>query len=271
MGLGIVLSSCDMLPRAHQAGVVAEVGGQVLYESDLKPMVAGLDSVDSVRVAELYIRQWATEILVYERARDKADREIERLVEDYRRSLYVHAYEQKLLGQMSKRVPQADVEAFYESHKDTYVLRESIVRGVLLVVPVDAPKLKELKQQLMTLTKKDEEVYQEQMEKIEKYAYQYASGYELFVDEWKTANQLLLSMPFEKNNLVEHLKHEQQIILEDSVSAYILQVTDKRLQGELMPMDYAKPEIEKVLLRDRQVQYLEAERAKLYDRYISKQ
>jgi hypothetical protein len=57
-------------------------------------------------------------------------------------------------------------------------------------------------------------------------------------------------------------------VLEDSLSTYILQVTDKRLSGDYMPLDYARSEIEKVLLNQRRHDFLQAERDRRYDEAV---
>ena len=109
---------------------------------------------------------------------------------------------------------------------------------------------------------------EEHIEWVEKYAYQYASGYELFLDEWKTANQILLRMPFEEDNLQKQLKQKRQITMQDSLNNYILQVVDVYVKGEQMPIDYARKEIEKIILSQRQVDFIESERENLYNNAI---
>ena len=201
---------------------------------------------------------------MYDQARDRVDKSIESLVEDYRRSLYVHEYEARLVAQrMPTRVADEVIAQFYEEHRDMFVLKESIVKGLLLVVPNDAPKLEQLRKKLNP--------FQEQiLEDVEKYAYQNATGYELFIDEWRRTNDLLIMMPFEQNDLTQQLKTKSQIELKDSISTYILQVVDKHLAGEQMPLDYAKPDIEKVILTQRQVEFLKNERNALYEKKYKK-
>jgi hypothetical protein len=107
---------------------------------------------------------------------------------------------------MSQHVEDSVALAYYEANKHHFVLRETILRGVLLVVPNGAPSMDQLKRYIV------EPQDEEHIEWVEKYAYQYASGYELFLDEWKTANQILLRMPFEEDNLQNQLKQVVFII-----------------------------------------------------------
>ena len=114
------------------------------------------------------------------------------MVEDYRRSLYIHEYEQHLIAQrMPREVLDTLVQEFYDNHRNRFILRDDVVKGLLLVTPKDSPNLDKLRKKIM------EPHLEENIEWIEKFAYQYATGYELFLDQWMTTNQILLRMPFE--------------------------------------------------------------------------
>ena len=265
--IGVMAAGCRYLDRSRQqSDVVAEVAGQQLTETELSQITRkAATPEDSARYAEEYIHLWAEELLVYnqaERAAVSTERDaIERLVADYRRSLYVHAYEEKLVKQrMSKTVRDAEVAAYYEANKDQFVLNESLLKGILLIVPNGTPKMDKLKKQLA-------QPNEENIEHIEKYAYQYATGYELFTNQWMRATQIVLRLPLETDNLVQQLKKTNLIEVQDSVSTYLLQVTDKCLPGEVMPQDYARGEIEEILLGQRQVEFLRQERERLYEEW----
>lgn len=256
--VAVLLSACHQV-RSTQTGVVAELNGRYLYEADMQHLTAGLTGEDSAHVAEQYIRQWAEDILVYDKARDRVQPEIEALVEDYRRSLYVHEFQQRYIAQrMPKHVADTLVAQFYTAHAEQFKLKECIVRGILIVVPKEAPKMEKLRKWLQTPNEKDH------LEQLEKYAYSYATGYELFLDRWHTEADILTMMPFAKNDLERMLREHKQIELTDSISTYILQVDEKHLSGEAMPQDYARVEIEKIILSQRQVDYIARQRDELY-------
>ena len=132
------------------------------------------------------------------------------------------------------------------------------MRGILVIVPNDAPKIDKLRKWLAS----------QSMDEIEKYAYQNASGYELFTDRWMTTTEMMLHMPIERAELENRLKNKDQIELADSTKTYLLQITDKHMRGEQMPLDYARPEIEKIVLSERKVDFLQKERERLYNEAI---
>ena len=258
-----VLYGCSLFEQKRHSGVVAEYKGKTLTYEEVQRQTIGMSTEDSARVAEQYIYQWAINLLEYDVAKDKLNKDIERMVEDYRRSLYIHEYEQYLIAQrMSKEVEDTIVKEFYDLHSHHFVLREAIVKGVLLVVPNGAPNMDLLRKNIQH---PEEE---ENIEWIEKFAYQYATGYELFLDDWKTVSQIILRMPFEKDDLNKQLKATRQIELQDSINTYLLQVTDLYQANQPMPIEYARPEIEKIMLAQRQVNFIQQERIGLYEKAI---
>ena len=258
-----VLYGCSLFEQKRHSGVVAEYKGKTLTYEEVQRQTIGMSTEDSARVAEQYIYQWAISLLEYDVAKDKPNKDIERMVEDYRRSLYIHEYEQYLIAQrMSKEVEDTIIKEFYDLHSHHFVLREAIVKGVLLVVPNGAPNMDLLRKNIQH---PEEE---ENIEWIEKFAYQYAAGYELFLDDWKTVSQIILRMPFEKDDLNKQLKATRQIELQDSINAYLLQVIDLYQANQPMPIEYARPEIEKIMLAQRQVNFIQQERIGLYEKAI---
>lgn len=261
--LTTLLTGCSLFQRETQEGVVAQLGTNTLTMEDINTITSGTTGADSAALAEAYIRQWAQDILVYDRAHDRQQPELEALVEDYRRSLYVHAYEQRLIARhMDTDIADSVISTYYTAHADQFILRESIVKGILLVIPQPVRDMNRLKKWLTTYNEKGN------LEKIEKYAYQYATGYELFVDKWKTASQLLLRLPVQPDELAREIKSHSHIVIEDSVNTYILQVTDMHLVNEQMPEDYAREEISQIILSERQVPFLNEEREKLYNEAV---
>lgn len=238
---------------------MVQLGNYYLYRTDLDQVTAAAtDAEDSARYADQYIRRWATDILQYQAGKDHSSPETEALVEDYRRSLYVAEYERHLVDKrMPKYISEAEADTFYVHHADRFVLQENILEGVLLVLPSDAPSLPELKKRLTNIA--DEE----NIEYIEKYAYRHAAGYELFNTQWRTGNQILMRMP--SNKWQKALAPNKLFEERDTTSIYLLQVTDCRLAGEQMPIEYARPTIDKMILAERRVTFLKAQRDELYE------
>lgn len=256
---GFLLSGCAAYEKKNQSGAAVDVNGHYLYRSTLDSLTLGMSSEDSLRFVQQYVSQWAKDILMYDKAKVRTNSAIDALVEDYRRTLYVHAYEQYLVDhRMPKAVPDSTVQQVYDQMPDRFLLDESIVKGILVVVPNDAPHIAKLRGWMAKV----------ELDNIEKYAYQNASGYELFVDRWLTATDLITNIPLLRADLENMLRNKDQIEVSDSAKTYLLQITEKHLRGAKMPLDYARPEIEKIILNERQVEFLQKERERLYNEAI---
>ncbi len=264
IALTFSLAGCSLFTeqRARLAGgdeVVAELGQHRLYRSEIDAVTATAnDTDDSTALADAYIRQWATDLLFYEKAHAREDKQIEQLVDDYRRSLYIHRFEEKLIERrMPKSVEADSITAFYEDNSDLFILHEDILKGVLMIVPNSAPHPEKVKKWM--------ENPDENIELIEKYAYQYASGYQLFTNEWIGGNQILIRMPASDADFSKKLRAGNYLEIRDSTSISMLRITDKHLVGEVMPLDYAEPRIRAAILQKRQVNFLQHYRDALYE------
>lgn len=274
--LGVMLGGCGEFRARRAGGVIAEYDGKQLTERDILPLTRGLSAADSARAVDYFVRQWCVSLQIEKsigRSMGGKKSEIERLVDDYRRSLYSYEWERYVVSrEMPQHVVDTVVSAFYEAHKNKFVLDETILRGALLVVPTAAPGVEKIKKQMSALSKADVLAQSDELigilEQMEKYAYQYGSGYELFLDEWKTVSQVLLRMPLEEEKLHKLLKQKRQLAVQDSLNTYILQVSEMYSQGEFMPLDYARGEIEKLILSQRQVDFVQQKRDELYNKAI---
>ena len=254
---------CTDFKQPRRNGIVVEYHGETITQAEIDALTTGLSSEDSARVAEQYIRQWATNLLVWDKAKNLNNKEIEKKVTDYQRSLCLYEWEQRMVRQkMPQHVEDSMVLAFYESNKNHFILRDPIIKGVILMIPNGAPNMDKLRKYIVQPNQ------EENIEWIEKYAYQYASGYELFLEEWKTSDQTLQRIPFDKNTFHKQLKQKKQIEMQDSINTYVLQVTDVYHAGDFKPLDYARSDIEKMLLSQRQAEFLRTLRGELYEEAV---
>jgi len=254
-----LLYGCQAFEKKQQSGAAVELNGHYMYRSTLDSLTLGMNSEDSLRAAQQYIRQWAQDILLYDATMSHTNAQIETMVEDYRRTLYAQAYEERLVDKrMSKTITDSTVLALYQQMPERFKLDESIMKGMLVVVPSDAPNIQKLRQWMAA----------QSLDKIEKYAYQNASGYELFTEQWKTTTEIIRLVPMERADLENRLKGTNHIEVADSSKIYLLQITDKNMRGEAMPVEYARPQIEQIILNARRVEFMRKERERLYNEAI---
>lgn len=254
---------CAKFEQKRLSGVAVEYNGATVTYADLDALTYGLSSEDSARVADSYIQQWATSLIVYDRSKEIKSREIDEMVENYRRSLCQHEWERKQIAQkMPMLIEDSLVLEFYEQNKQHFILDRAILRGLLLIMPVGAPNIEKLKDMVEVPHE------EENIEWVEKYAYQYAVGYELFLDDWKTVEQIAVYMPYSQDELSKQIKQKKQILAQDSLNVYLLQVTDFCGKGEYKPLEYVQDEIKELILSQRQVEFIRLLREDLYEKAV---
>lgn len=259
----VLLCGCAKFEQKRLSGVAVEYNGATVTYADLDALTYGLSSEDSARVADSYIQQWATSLIVYDRSKEIKTREIDEMVENYRRSLCQHEWERKQIAQkMPMLIEDSLVLEFYEQNKQHFILDRAILRGLLLIMPVGAPNIEKLKDMVEVPHE------EENIEWVEKYAYQYAVGYELFLDDWKTVEQIAVYMPYSQDELSKQIKQKKQILAQDSLNVYLLQVTDFCGKGEYKPLEYVQDEIKELILSQRQVEFIRLLREDLYEKAV---
>lgn len=177
-----------------------------------------------------------TEDLLYEKALRQVGQndEIESLVQDYRRSLYIHEYEQQWLNKnMPQTLNEDTLKIIYEQNKSHFLLEDDLLKGILLILPIGAPNQDKLAMWMNSPNEKN-------LEKIEKYAFQYASGYQLFLDDWVPQSEI-------KKYTMEN----------DSTHTSVLHVTERIKTGEPMPYEFAHSQLEQYLLEKRKHEYIQ--------------
>ena len=141
---------------------IVEINGDVLYLEDIKKVIPlGLSESDSAMFAERYIKNWAQDALFYQNAiRNIPDtKDIDRLVENYRRSLFEHEYQRRLIEQkFSSEITQEEIEQFYNDNLRLFVLDESLVKGLFLKIPNRSHDLSDIRR---LYTQMDDESFEE--------------------------------------------------------------------------------------------------------------
>lgn len=151
-----VLNSCRTISSfVHDGEVVAEVGAHKLYSGELAAFIpSGISSEDSTKLALQYINTWASDLIFMDTAEKeltKEDLDVSRELEDYKRSLLKYRYEQLYINQrLDTVVTSGQVNAYYESHQDQFVLDFPIVKARYMRVPKTSPRLAELRKVIVS-------------------------------------------------------------------------------------------------------------------------
>lgn len=231
---------------------VLEVAGRFLYQSEIDKVVPpGSSVIDSADIADRYIRKWVTETLMYENARRNLTdmRAIDELVDAYRRSLVIHEYEQALVEQrVETTIDETEIQAFYNTYKSEMTLDDNMVKGLLLVLPKDAPQLTEVTQWVRHADT-------QALENLEQYSLQNAISFDYFT-EWTPFSQILKQTPFTSDNPKDFVMNTRFTETTDSTRRYLLHITQALPAGATEPYEVAKERITNAIVNKKKTNFI---------------
>lgn len=232
---------------------VAQVFESYLYEKEIVDFIPkGTSQEDSVLMSQNYIRNWVTQKLLLHKAIENLsgeEKDIQRQVEDYRTSLLIHRYKQKLIAQrLMEEIPEQDIEKYYSENENNFVLTTPIVKAIFFIVPKSASNLKEVRKWYKSDKVAD-------LESLEEYCITNAKKYDKFNDRWIEVKYLLNLIPGEFNTLENEILHSKNIEKEDDENFYFLKIKEMRREQTLAPLDYVREEIILILKNKKKINF----------------
>ena len=224
---------------------VLEVEGKFLYQDEIDQIIPATASlIDSADIAERYIKKWVTDVLVYENAKRNINKlnDIEKRVEEYRKSLIINEYEQALIKErLSGVVTEDEMKKFYETYKSQLISQENLIKGLLLIVPKNAPQIDKVREWVRLSNTKS-------LENIEKYSLKNAISYDYFMNNWTSFGEILKKAPFRIEDSGVFVRSTSFAETSDSTKMYLLRIVSSIPTGQTEPYDLAKKKISSILL-----------------------
>ena len=244
------LSSCRAISSFLKGGeVVAEVGSEKLYRSDLDAVIPnGVSQEDSVYLAKQYINTWATELVylgIAEQQLSKTEKDVTKELEDYRKSLLKYRYEQLYVNERLDTAVSDDlVEEYYNSHQDKFVLSRPLVKARFLSISEESPAKDQIRKRMSS-----DEV--EDLIEADSLAYSSAYKFTTWSDAWVDVTVLAREYSMNYETMLSQMKNkwiEQVDTLGVARLAYIKEVMKK---GEVAPIEYSAPSIKDIIISAR--------------------
>ncbi len=261
-----LLTSCQKDNEALPDNVVVKVYNKSLYNTDIQKLVPeNIGGADSVDITQKYIQKWITRELIVQKAIFNVganDPEINKLVEDYRNSLIVKKYKEMLLERKANIDPTPEeIEAFYQQYGSTYTLSEDVVQGVIMKIPADAPKQKDL----ITWLKSDsDDVYTD----IEGYSYQHAIMFDDFRNKWVALSVIQQLMPQAFKDEAPKMLKKKYVEQTDTLNNYFFRITALKQKSEVAPKEYVEEKIITLLRHKKKLQYFSTFEKDIYNEGI---
>jgi hypothetical protein len=248
---------------------VARVGDAYLYQSDIEHLFSNdISKEDSVKIRNGYIEKWIKRQLLLERAElnlpDK-EKDIQKLIDDYRTTLLIYKYKQQLLAQkLDTLIPEKEKREYYSDNKDNFILGEPLAKVLYIKLPVDAPKLNRVKRWYKSTREND-------IAELENYCFQFAEKYDDFQDDWVKFREIMMDVPYEINNEDRFLKYNRSIQAKDSTHLYLIHIRELMEKGEYAPFEFVNDNITNILLNKRKIEFIKNLEYEMYEDAIAKE
>lgn len=254
--------SCSSEDENESKTAIAKVNNKLLYLEDLEGVVPkDASKEDSTLLMDNYIQGWIKENLILQKAElhlKENQKDFEKQLEDYRKSLIIYSYEKELIKQkLDTAVTKQEIEDFYESNKQRFELKDDIVKVKYLKVLKSAPRVKKIRK-IYKSNKADDK------EKLKELAHQYSEKFHLDDSLWILFDELKLEVPLQVNKSQEFLKNVKNIEVEDSLSYYFVSIKDYKLEKDVSPLSFEANNIKNIIINRRKLKLINKIKAELY-------
>ena len=243
---------------------LVEVSGEFLYKEDLQAALPlNISKDDSVLFAEHYIRNWIEDALLFDKAEGNIpdNDKISKLVENYRRALIMHTYQEELVNQkFANDISEEEINAYYEKNKELFRLDNPLVKGLFIKVPLSSPDLGNVR---VWYRKNNQDV----IEKLEKYSLRNAVSYDYFYDRWTSVPDVAAKIPLKVLDTdANYLDKNRNVEVKDTAFCYFLHIEDFLGKDKQKPLDFARDEIKEILINLKRVEFINKVKEDLYQR-----
>lgn len=245
--------SCRELPD-YLVGedTIARVGRDELTIHDVaEAMPSNLQGDDSLTFVKQYVDKWIVRQLKVEEA-DRlfsgSEKDIERMVEDYRESLLNSRVDQYYVDQQSGgEFTEEDIAEYYNTHKSDFTLDRTLVKGRIVAFSDTYRQAKRLKEQMQkaATSATDDKTFADTCEK---------NGFQLIDNRsgWINFSDFLANLPTTRTQDYEPLLDKMGIQeMEANGMRYYFDFTSVCRKGNVAPLEVVSDNIRRILVTQR--------------------
>ena len=268
-----MLTSCDLIKMKDygddlvEKKPIARVNDIYLYEEDISGSIpVELSPEDSTNRMTQLVNSWIKKQLFISEATSRLsldEAELERRLLDYKYALMIHEFQQQYINtELDRVVSSNEIREYYDNNLDNFRLNQSIIKGIYVQLPKEAPGIRNFKQ---LLNSNDLQRYADLMS----YCNSYAKKAHLGDSSWVYFEQLVANSPLrEIDDVNRFLSRNKYFETRDENDIYYLKILEYRLVNEISPVEFVWEEIEKIILNKRKVKLVSDLQQTIYDEAI---
>ncbi|KFD38284.1 hypothetical protein AT05_10795 [Schleiferia thermophila str. Yellowstone] len=236
--------------------IIARYKNEYLLLSDIAESLTSAETrADSLEIINRKAANWLKNKVLMDKALLNLGDDVKRFekqIEDYRRDLIIHAYEQAYVSQnLDTNITDEELREFYNNHKNIFQLRENIVVADYAIFPSSTPKINEIKKIFFNARSKKEETL------LGESALKYARIYSRGDTSWVNFTEIVKIIPFATENLL-NTGYSRQLIFEDENFTYLLNIKQVMKKDAPAPLEYVVESIRNSILNIRKQALLQS-------------
>ena len=246
---------------------IARVGTAYLYRSELAAsMPSGIAATDSVNYSQAFINKWIVGQLKQQEAEklfSQSEADIDRLVEEYRRSLLVHRLDRHYLeAEPCGEITDKDIAEYYNRHKSNFRISQPMVKGEIFAMD---EKFRRREQMLKWFESSKSEHREDFVESCRK-----NNLLHLQFEEWVSFSDFLSNLPMlrtsQHDGLLENRKTQR---IHHNKTYYYFRITNALRVGDTMPLEMVKENIRQILINRHCTDVLRRQEERIMNNAIS--
>ena len=244
---------------------IARVNDTYLYLDELEGIVTpNTPKEDSIARLGAYINSWVRKQLLINEALKRIDSneaEVERKILDYRYSLIAYQFQKLYIQQhMSIEVSDVEIEEYYKTHLDNFILKQNIIRGAYIKVPQGAPRTNRIKDLIFSNKEKDRS-------DLKSYCLSFSTAYHLSDSSWIEFDKLVVNSPLaEIPNKIQFLKSYPYYETSDAAYLYYLKIDAYKISDNASPLEFVKEDIKNIIINKRKVELARKLEEEVYEK-----
>jgi hypothetical protein len=259
----LLMASCTGGSPSGDENVLARVGKEYLYESELKGIVPpGTGVTDSISIVRNYINNWVSQRVFLEKAianLREEDMKFEKQLEEYRNSLIIYKYESELVRQnLDTVITDQELEAYYNGNPENFQLKNNIVRVYYARFDQDLQQLRQIRRFFYSEVP-------EHRDSVDRYIENYADLYFLNDEAWILFSDVLKFVPIETYNQEAFLQNNVKLEIREDPYIYFVSFSDFRIKDGVSPLSFEKENIRQIILNKRRLTIINNMREEVFN------
>jgi hypothetical protein len=262
-----LIAGCKSESNSVKRITVAKAGNAILYYDEIPAQILDLvTKTDSSVIIQNYINKWAKKTLMFQKAETNLSTDlksdIEKHLNETREDLVIYEYQrQMMLSKMDTIISEEELESYYATNENSFILTSNIVKALFIKLPVETPDIYKIK----LLSRSNN---QKNMQELEGLCYQFAEKFDDFNEEWIAMDRLVLELNKSIGDQENFLKWNSYYEASDSASVFLVTINDYKLRGSVAPFEYVKDDIKRIIWSNRRIEFIKTLENGIYNEAI---